>query len=91
MTTHRLAFDPPSAALYLLDNGLIEDAVRYARESPRQRAIVPFHRSPEDALHRMLNAVQPESYVRPHRHLDPPKAEAWVVLHAGPRGLLRAE
>jgi cupin fold WbuC family metalloprotein len=28
----------------------------------------------------MLNAVQPDSYVRPHRHLDPPKAEAWIVL-----------
>jgi cupin fold WbuC family metalloprotein len=28
----------------------------------------------------MLNAMQPGSYVRPHRHLDPPKAEAWIVL-----------
>jgi cupin fold WbuC family metalloprotein len=28
----------------------------------------------------MLNAMQPHSYVRPHRHLDPPKAEAWIVL-----------
>jgi cupin fold WbuC family metalloprotein len=28
----------------------------------------------------MLNAVQPGSYVRPHRHLDPPKAEAFIVL-----------
>ena len=28
----------------------------------------------------MLNAIQPGSYVRPQRHLDPPKAEAWIVL-----------
>lgn len=28
----------------------------------------------------MLNAVQPDSYVRPHRHLEPPKSEAWVML-----------
>jgi cupin fold WbuC family metalloprotein len=42
--------------------------------------IQPFHRSEQDTLHRMFNAVQPDSYVRPHRHLDPPKAEAWIVL-----------
>lgn len=80
MTTHRLALDPPTDALYVLEHALVDHAVRYARESPRQRVIAPFHRSPEDALHRMLNAVQPDSYVRPHRHLDPPKAEAWIVL-----------
>jgi cupin fold WbuC family metalloprotein len=28
----------------------------------------------------MLNAVQPGSYIPPHRHLDPPKAESWIVL-----------
>jgi cupin fold WbuC family metalloprotein len=28
----------------------------------------------------MLNALQPNSYVRPHRHLDPPKAESIIVL-----------
>jgi cupin fold WbuC family metalloprotein len=28
----------------------------------------------------MLNAVQPGSYVRPHRHARPPKAECFVVL-----------
>lgn len=42
--------------------------------------IQPFHRSESDSLHRMLNAVQPDSYVRPHRHVDPPKDEAWILL-----------
>jgi cupin fold WbuC family metalloprotein len=28
----------------------------------------------------MLNAVEPESYVRPHRHVDPDKPEAFVAL-----------
>lgn len=42
--------------------------------------IRPYHRSLEDPLHRMFNAIQPGSYARPHRHLDPPKAEAWIVL-----------
>jgi cupin fold WbuC family metalloprotein len=28
----------------------------------------------------MLNALQPGSYIQPHRHLAPPKAESTVVL-----------
>jgi cupin fold WbuC family metalloprotein len=28
----------------------------------------------------MLNTIQPGSYIRPHRHLDPPKDEAFVLL-----------
>jgi cupin fold WbuC family metalloprotein len=80
MSAHRLALDPPSDPVFVLDHALIERTVAYARESPRRRVIAPFHRSAEDPLHRMLNAVQPDSYVRPHRHLDPPKAEAWIVL-----------
>ena len=28
----------------------------------------------------MLNSIQPGSYLRPHRHLDPPKDEAFVLL-----------
>lgn len=76
----RLALDPPTTELTILSENMLDDACAYARQSPRQRVIVPFHRSESELLHRMLNAVQPDSYVRPHRHLDPPKAEAWVVL-----------
>ncbi len=28
----------------------------------------------------MFNAVQPGSYIAPHRHLEPPKDESWIVL-----------
>jgi cupin fold WbuC family metalloprotein len=42
--------------------------------------IQPFHRSESATLQRMFNAVQPDSYIPPHRHLEPPKAESWVVL-----------
>jgi cupin fold WbuC family metalloprotein len=28
----------------------------------------------------MLNSIQPGSFVRPHRHLDPPKDEAFVLM-----------
>lgn len=28
----------------------------------------------------MLNAIQPDSYIQPHRHLHPPKTESVVIL-----------
>jgi cupin fold WbuC family metalloprotein len=76
----RKALAAPTTELALLSQRGLEQAVEYSRRSSRRRVIQPFHRSAADPLHRMLNAVQPDSYVRPHRHLDPPKAEAWIVL-----------
>jgi len=50
-----------------------------AMASPRHRAIVRYHEH-EEAIQRMLNAVEPESYVRPHRHADPAKLEVFLAL-----------
>lgn len=47
--------------------------------SPRHRAIARYH-DHHEAVQRMLNAVDPASYVRPHRHADPAKVEVFVVL-----------
>jgi len=74
------ALDAPSGELVLVDDARVQHAVDASRVSPRRRVIQPFHKVASDPLHRMLNAVQPDSYIRPHRHLDPPKAEAWIVL-----------
>src|SRR6187551_3594660 len=73
-----LALEHPVGDLVLLGRQQLEDTVSASRESPRRRIIQPFHRTLDDALHRMFNAIQPGSYARPHRHLDPPKAEAWI-------------
>ncbi len=80
MMTKRHALPPPSGDLFVLSDEALQTTVRASRDSPRRRMIQPFHRSEQDTLHRMFNAVQPDSYIRPHRHLDPPKAEAWIVL-----------
>ncbi|BAQ17773.1 tryptophan synthase beta chain like [Methyloceanibacter caenitepidi] len=63
-----------------MTEALVDEAVRQSRIAPRGRMIAPLHRSLADPVHRMINAIQPGSYVRPHRHLDPPKPEAWIVL-----------
>ncbi len=80
MKGYRLALDPPAGPLALLGSDELERALAASRGSPRKRIILPFHRTLDDPLHRMLNAIQPGSYVHPHRHLSPPKSEAWIVL-----------
>lgn len=79
-STFPLALLPPTGELTYLSRGLLDTVRSKSRQSPRQRIIQPFHKTDADPLHRMLNVVQPGSYIRPHRHLDPPKSEAWVML-----------
>lgn len=80
MKPRKLALDPPPDDLALMTDALVDEAVRMSRSAPRGRMVAPLHRSHADPVHRMLNAIQPSSYVRPHRHVDPPKPEAWIVL-----------
>lgn len=39
-----------------------------------------LHPSDDFPCHRFFNAVEPESYIRPHRHLDRVKEETLVVI-----------
>jgi cupin fold WbuC family metalloprotein len=80
MSRFRAALDPPPEAVVEVSTQHIETALRASRESPRKRVILPFHKSDEDPLHRMLNAAQPGTYVQPHRHASVPRAEVFLVL-----------
>jgi cupin fold WbuC family metalloprotein len=64
----------------LIDRTLLDHASRQAADSPRRRRNINFHIADGDACHRLLNAIEPGSYVPPHRHLDPAKDETFVVL-----------
>jgi cupin fold WbuC family metalloprotein len=79
MTNDR-ALPAPTGDVVLIDEPLLEQALAAARQSPRGRIILPFHRGPQETVHRMLNAMQPGTYVRPHRHQAPPKHESFIVL-----------
>lgn len=81
------ALAAPEGTSVTIDGALVAQAIDASRASPRRRVILPFHQSAEDTLHRMLNVVQPGSYIRPHRHLDPPKAETIILLQGGLRYL----
>ena len=64
----------------LIDDALLDAVTEEARASPRLRRNRNFHSSDDHPGHRLLNAVEPGSYVAPHRHLDPLKDETMVVL-----------
>jgi cupin fold WbuC family metalloprotein len=68
----------------LIDAALLDEVCAEAAASPRRRKNRNFHPADDHPAHRLLNAMQPDSYIQPHRHLDPNKDETFVVL----RGLL---
>ena len=59
---------------------LLHQLTESARTSPRLRRNHNLHPSDESRCHRLLNAIEPASYIRPHRHLDPEKDEAFVLI-----------
>jgi len=71
----------------MIDEALLDAASRAARQSSRLRRNHNFHAADEDTSHRLINAMEPGSYVMPHRHLHPDKDETFVVLR-GTFGLL---
>jgi cupin fold WbuC family metalloprotein len=59
---------------------LLHQLTDSARTSPRLRKNHNLHPSDESRCHRLLNAIEPASYIRPHRHLDPEKDEAFILI-----------
>ena len=59
---------------------LLAQVTEEARKSPRLRKNHNLHPHDESRCHRLLNAIEPASYIRPHRHLDPEKDEAFILM-----------
>lgn len=57
---------------------LIEKVVAQARQSPRLRMNYNFHSELSDPVQRLLNALEPWTYIRPHKHTT--KEESFVLL-----------
>jgi len=51
-----------------------------AKKSDRRRMNYNFHKEDSSTLHRMLNAMEPDTYLQPHKHENPDKIEAFFVL-----------
>ncbi len=54
----------------IIDKAILEDLTAQARRNPRWRQSLDLRNSPEDESQRMLNAIEPETVMPIHRHLD---------------------
>ena len=64
----------------LITGTLLDTLTVEAAQSQRRRKNRNFHTSDAARAHRLLNAMEPGSYVRPHRHLDEEKSETMIAL-----------
>ena len=69
-----------SSLIQLLDDSLLDQITARALAVPRLRTNHNFHRGADDNPHRFLNALAKGTYCPPHRHLEPPKCEAFLLL-----------
>jgi len=61
-----------------LDSKLLDELIAKAKQSPRLRMNHNFHPQLDDPVQRLLNALEPWTYIRPHRHVT--KEESFVLL-----------
>ncbi|SMC28899.1 cupin fold metalloprotein, WbuC family [Andreprevotia lacus DSM 23236] len=71
----------------LIDQATLAALAAEAAQAPRLRKNQNFHADNADACHRLINALQPGTYIQPHRHLDAGKSESIIAL-AGSMGVL---
>ncbi|MDD4086539.1 MAG: WbuC family cupin fold metalloprotein [Bacteroidales bacterium] len=63
-----------------IDENLIDKVSAIARSSIRKRTNLNFHDKSEALMQRMLNAMEPGTYIQPHKHENPDKSEAFFCL-----------
>jgi cupin fold WbuC family metalloprotein len=64
----------------IISNQLLTEVSAQAKASVRKRQNYNFHETLDAVVQRMLNAMEPGTYVQPHKHENPDKMEAFIVL-----------
>lgn len=84
-TTQKQAFKNPLGDLFSLSEKWIAKGIKASQESSRKRIILPIHRRQEAEVQRLVNFLQPGTYIRPHKHPMPHATESIVVLKGSVR------
>lgn len=58
----------------------LESLTAEAEASPRTRQHRNVHADYADPVQRLFNAIEPNSYIRPHRHVLTPRAEMMIAV-----------
>lgn len=64
----------------LINENLLDATTEQAKKSPRLRMNYNFHETLDDPINRLINAMEPGTYLRPHRHKNPDKNEIFLML-----------
>lgn len=51
-----------------------------SQNSARKRQMVNIHEQLDNKYHRMINVLQPSTYICPHKHENPDKFELFVII-----------
>lgn len=74
------AFPNVTGPVFTLTSALLDQGCAAAAASARQRIILPLHRDQGALVQRMLNFMQPTTYIQPHLHPMPYASETIHVL-----------
>lgn len=74
----------------IFDQSVMSQLSAEALAAPRKRKNLNIHPSDDFCCHRLFNAIEPGSYIRPHRHLDATKDETFVII-SGALGVVMFE
>lgn len=74
------AFPGGAARMKMIDGRLLDELTAKAIDLPRKRAHHNLHTVLEDPVQRLCVAIEPGTYIRPHRHADPLTWEVFLML-----------
>lgn len=64
----------------IFDAHYFDDLTAQANVNPRLRQHRNIHQSYQDICQRLFNAIEPGSYIRPHRHAAEPRDELLIAI-----------
>ena len=64
----------------IFDDQYLDGLTVQAKVSPRLRQHSNVHQSYQETSQRLFNAIEPGSYIRPHRHASDPREELLIAV-----------
>lgn len=77
-----------SGKVFCLDGSIVETGIKSSRKSKRKRISLPIHRTQKAEIQRLINFLQPGTYIRPHKHPGQNGTESIVVIQGSIRFLI---
>ena len=64
----------------IVDAFLLDKLSQEAKSMERLRKNYNLHQEAKDPIQRMLNALEPDTYIQPHKHQNPDKRELFIPV-----------